>query len=333
MRWLVAQPGAGFSVQDVYVGWVEALRGLGEQVEEFRLDQRMAFYGAVEVGGKKLEPEQAHTLAINGLYSALYKVRPDVLMVISGFFVPPEVYELARMSGTRIVVVHTEQPYELQRELQVAQWADVNIVNDPINLAVFPDNTRYVPHAYRPSVHMLGPSVPDLASDFAFVGTGYPSRVMFFERMNFGDLDVLLAGNWMALPDESPLWPYLATDVEECLDNTQTVEVYRSTKVGMNLYRREAETPAQTFGHAMGPREVEMAACGLFYLRDPRPEGDELLPMLPTFTTPEEASDLLRWWVDHPDARDVAASKARDAVADRTFENHAVDLLRLLDKE
>ncbi len=76
---------------------------------------------------------------------------------------------------------------------------------------------------------------------------------------------------------------------------------------------------------------MEMAACGLFFLRDPRPEGDEVFPMLPTFTSPEEAADLLRWHLAHEDERAKAARQAREAIADRTFTNHARSLLRLFD--
>lgn len=333
MRWVVAQPGPSFSVQDVYAGWVEALRELGQTVIEFNLDDRMTFYAASEIAGKRLDGHAANELAINGLYATLYKARPDVLLVVSGFFLPGDVYRMARVYGTRIVVVHTEQPYELHRELNVAQMADINLINDPTHISQFPAGTRYVPHAYRPSLHHPGPVVPDLVCDLGFVGTGYPSRIAFLEAMDLDGLDVLLAGCWQTLADESPLWPYLLTDVEDCLDNATTVDVYRSTRVGLNLYRREAQAADLVEGWAMGPREIEMAATGLFYLRDSRPEGDELLPMLPTFASPAEASEQLRWWLNHPAQREQAAAQAREAVADRTFRNHAVDLLRLIEKE
>jgi hypothetical protein len=73
-----------------------------------------------------------------------------------------------------------------------------------------------------------------------------------------------------------------------------------------------------------------MAACGLFFLRDPRGESDDVLPMLPTFTDPTDACQQLRWWLTHPKARERATAKARLAVADRTFANHAAELLRLI---
>jgi hypothetical protein len=341
VRVLAAHPGPHFSVHDVYVGWVEALRTLGVQVGEFNLAERLTFYdlAMIDLGGgalrKAVSADQAQELAVNGLCATLYRTRPDVLLAVSAFFYPPWLLDLARSYGTRVVVLHTESPYEDHRQLAVAAHADLNLINDPTNLAQFQAvaPTVYVPHSYRPTVHRPGPGDPKLAADMAFVGTGYASRIDFLERMDLAGLDVLLAGNWQQLAEDSPLRPFVAHEPDECLDNTQTVEVYRSAQVGLNLYRREAEAAHLTAGWAMGPREVEMAACGLFFLRDPRPEGDEALSMLPTFTNPEDAADQLRFWLSHPDARQPLADKAREAIADRTFTNQAARVLRLLDSK
>ena len=77
----------------------------------------------------------------------------------------------------------------------------------------------------------------------------------------------------------------------------------------------------------MGPREVELAATGTFFLRDPRPESDEVLGMLPSFSSPAEASDQLRWWLGHEGERNKVTALAREAVANRTFERNARRLL------
>lgn len=350
MRILAAAPGPNFSVQDVHVGWVEALRELGQTVVEFNLSERLTFYDAalLEVGRaadgsaavrKALSAQQAQELAVNGLYAALYKVRPHLLLVTSAFFVPPELLDLARASRTKVVLLHTEEPYEHARQLALAEHADLNLINDPTNLAAFQalGPAEYIPHAYRPAIHHPGMPHPALAADLAFVGTGYASRVAFFEAMANGgrldDLDILLAGNWQQLDESSPLRAYVAHDDADCLDNTQAAAIYRSMRVGLNLYRREAETPELAAGYAMGPREVEMASCGAFFLRDPRPEGDEALGMLPTFTGPDDASEQLRWWLTHPTERQSAADQARAAIAGRTFTAHATALLRHLDRE
>jgi spore maturation protein CgeB len=338
VRILAAHPGPSFSVHDVYVGWVEALRELGQHVLEFNLSERLTFYDHVmlERGGqpiKALSGEQAQQLAVNGLFATLYKTKPDVLLLVSAFFYEPALLDLARSYGTKVVVLHTESPYEDSRQLQVAEHADLNLINDPTNLAVFETvaPTKYVPHSYRPGLHTPGPRDPSLAADLAFVGTGYPSRMQFLEAMDLDGLDVLLAGNWQGLSEDSPLRKHISHDVEECLDNEQTVQVYRSAQVGLNLYRREAEADHLTVGYAMGPREVELAATGLFFLRDRRPESDEVLSMLPSFTSPEDAAEQLRYWLAHPGKRWDLARQAREAVADRTFVNRAKDMLGFLE--
>lgn len=340
MRILVAHPGPQFSVHDVYVGWVEALRQLGAQLVEFNLQDRLTFYNMtlLETGPgqlrKALTRAQATELAVNGLYAMLYKTRPDVLLAVSGFFMTPDLMDLARKSGTHVVLLHTESPYEDDRQLQLAPHADLNLLNDPVNIdrfaAVAP--TRYVPHAYRPAMHKPGPADPALASDLAFVGTGYASRIAFLEAMDLDGTDVLLAGNWQQLNPSSMLVKYVAHDIEECIDNEQAVQIYRSAKVGLNLYRREGTAGDGAAGMAMGPREVEMAACGFFFLREPRAENEAVLPMLPAVISPEEASDQLRYWLAHDSEREKLAAQAREAVAGRTFRNHAAALLRLVEE-
>lgn len=319
---------------------MEALRQLGVHVLEFDLSTRLTFYDSalLERDGevrKALSPEAAIRVAVGGIYSALYQAHADVLLAVSGFFYDGLLLEKIRAHGTKVVLLHTESPYEDGRQLEIAQHADLNLINDPTNLeqfrAVAP--TEYVPHSYRPHIHCPGPVDPKLAADLAFVGTGYPSRIEFLEQMDLGGLDVLLAGNWQGLAEDSPLRRHVAHEPAECLDNIRAVDIYRSAACGLNLYRREAEAEHLAAGWAMGPREVELAACGTFFLRDSRPEGDEVLSMLPTITDPGDASEKLRYWLARPAERQELAAKARVAVADRTFTARAADLLRWLEKE
>jgi hypothetical protein len=326
-------------VQDVYTGWVEALRSLGQHVVEYNLGDRLAFYDNAllptredGVFRKAVAAEDATRLAVAGLSAQLYNYRPDVLLVVSGFFIPAAMLDHVRSSGTRVVLLHTESPYEEARQIALSGHADISLINDPTNLAQYPGVAVYVPHAYRPAVHCPGEAKPELLCDFSFVGTGYPTRVRFFEAMDLDGLDVTLAGNWQGLDETSPLRARIDGDTRECMDNIDTVDLYRATTVGINLYRRDGLDPHCAPGVAMGPRETEMAACGLFFLRDPRAEGDELLHMLPTFASPDEASEQLRWWLGHDRQREQAAAAAREAVSGRTFDANATALLRLLEK-
>ena len=346
MRWLLIQPGPNFSVADVHTGWAEALRGLGEEVMEYELDRRLTFFdmALVETGRtdgdghpevrKFVTREQAITMAADGLLGTVYRWWPDVVLCTSAFFTPPWVLEIIRSRKHRIVMLFTEGPYQTGAQLRMAEYADLSLVNDPCDIGRYREiaPAEYMPHSYRPGLHRPGPAVPEMACDLGFVGTGFPSREKFFEAMDLDGLDVLLAGNWIGLAEDSPLRGYVAHEEDRCLDNEQTAQVYRSARCGINFYRREAEDDCPA-AWACGPREIEMAACGLFYLRDPRGEGDELFPMLPAFTSPQQASELLRWYLAHPDQREKRAAAAREAIADRTFESNARRLLELLDRQ
>lgn len=345
MRWLLGHPGPHFSVHDVYEGWIEGLRECGQDVYTFNLGDRISFYDAalIETGEaddagrlmarKALNRSEAVQLAANGLLSAAMQCWPDVLLAVSAFFTPTWMLDVLRGRGIRVVLLHTECPYQDDEQLDRAEHADVNLVNDPVTLARYAElgPAAYMPHAYRPSVHYPGDGPAEW--DFTFVGTGFPSRVKFFEQMNLDGLRVRLRGPWLDVPEASPLRNWTALDPEGCLDNDQAAGLYRRSLAGINFYRREGEETWDGAGVAMGPREVEQAACGLFFLRDPRPEGDEVLPMLPVFDGPDDASDQLRWWLAHDLQREAAARKAREAVQERTFTNNAMALMRMIEKE
>ena len=339
MKFVTVQPGPEFSVLDVHRGWVEALRKAGHLVVDINLSERLEFYGRAindpAIARNFPDPDLAAAmLASKGIEAACFEVKPDVLFMTSGFYIPPEVYKACHVNGITTVLLCTESPYEDDNQLKWAPWADVILLNDPTNLGRFRElnpRTYYFPHAYDPARHHPGEPSEDCLSEFAFVATGFPSRIEFMEAVDWSGIDALFAGNWQKLSPHSPLIEFMAHDLSQCLDNHNTVRVYQSTKASANLYRRENLLASNIDGWSMGPREVELAACGTFFLRDPRPEGDEVFPMLPTFTDPDDFGEKLRWWIEHDDAREKVTKLAQQAVEPYTFDNNVAKLLTLLD--
>jgi spore maturation protein CgeB len=256
-------------------------------------------------------------MAAKGIETACYEVWPDVVILTSGFFVTPETIAVLRRRPHHVVLWCTESPYEDSRQLNFAPYVDTIIFNDPTNIEQFRQvnpRTFYLPHSFDPDIHHPGPS--DQRNDFAWVGTGFPSRMDFFEQVEWKDLRVVLGGMWRGLDPDSPLRRYLISDdLEACCDNTTAADLYRGCTVSANLYRKESTDVDHSDGWAMGPREVELAATGTFFLREPRGEGDELLHMLPTFTEPGEFTELLHHYVAHPANAQELAGRARTAVA------------------
>jgi hypothetical protein len=344
VRALVIEPGPAFSVDDVRRGICLGLQTHGVDVASFNLGDRVALYteAKLERQGElrnAFEYEAACALACNGVKAAAWDFfgpYGGVVIIVSSFFVPPELYDNLRKRGVHIVLWLTESPYEDERQIPMAGYADTVITNDPTNLDRFRavnTNTHYIPHGYLPQIHHAKSRTGEIP--FSFVGTGYPSRIEFFEKMDW-PVTPTLAGNWQSVTDDSPLLPFLLHERGECMDNDDAAHLYRASVCSANLYRKETQeaellTASQlSEGWAMGPREVELAACGTFFAREPRAEGDRLFPMLPTFTEPSELADIIRWAHAHPDERFTAAQQARAAIADRTFDNHAQKLLELI---
>lgn len=320
---------------------MKGLRQAGCDVYPFNLDDRIAFYSGLEYEGKQLPEEHAAQLAARGIHHACYEWWPDVVIVVSAFFVPPATFDLWKHRPHKIVLLFTESPYEDDRQLELVKRADpaLVIVNDPTNLDQFREvcpNSHYIGHAYDPDIHRPGLPVARYEADFTFVGTGYPSRILFFEQVDWTGLDVTFAGHWKGLPEQSPLREFVVHPFDECFDNVDAVDLYRSAKASANLYRAarrkdlEANRPDLADGWSVGPREIELAACGTFFLRESRGEGDRMFPMLPVFSEPDEFADKLRWWLAHDVARSGAAAAARAVVADRTFDRNARTLLSLI---
>jgi spore maturation protein CgeB len=339
-------------VHDVHVGWVEALKTFGCDVMDFNLNDRLIFYNMalIDTGVKDatghpivrsaMDRSQAWLAAMQGLSHMVLDMNPDVILFISAFFAGTDTLWLLRKRGYKVAILHTECPYQDSEQAVRGQFANLNLVNDPASLDQFRQFSRaeYFPHCYRPDVHYPRngqPRDPELASDLIFIGSAFASRKQFFEAMDLTGIDVLIGGaDWGSLEPGSPLIPFVGTAQggPDCVVNNEAAELYRHAKCGLNFYRREAE-PGAVQGVAMGPREVELAACELFFLRDPRPESDEVFgSILPSFSGPGEASELLRWWLAREGLREKRAAQAREAILSRTFENNARRFLRLIEK-
>lgn len=332
MRALVVWPGVGWSVADVARGWASGLAALGVETYAFRLDKRIDWLEeAASKADMPLPPDDLRRMAAEGLHGAVFDSDPDLVVIVSGGSVPPESYRLFRERGIRVVLVHTESPYEDVRQVAMHWCADLHLVNDPLgvdHMRQFTPHAYYSHHCYDPKIHHPGKGVRDLST--VFVGSGFAGRENLLAQVDWTALGGLtLAGQWT---DQEPLGQWVA-DLPSPLPNEQAADLYRRARLGLNIYRADyVQHPDLVDGWAMGPREVEMAACGLFFLRQSRPESDAVFPMLPTFSSPEELTDLASWWLAHDDAREDATAAMLAAVADRTFENNARGLLGLVEK-
>lgn len=342
MRVLVVHPGPDTSVCDVYNGWIKGLRANGCEIIEYDLSSRLWLWSHAHLWKKEtgeyipaMDLDTAVEMAQEALGTWLYDSWPDLVLFVSAFWANPAQFDRIR-SRHRIALLCTESPYEDDRQLDTAAHVDITLLNDPTHIDRFRAAcpvVEYFPHSYDPQVHKPGRPDPKRRSDLCIVGSGFPSRVQFLEQMDLDGIDVALLGNWGALDDADRLAQFVKhRPLNKGVTNRVAVRCYQSTRASLNLYRREANRPELSAGWAMGPREVELAATGTFFLSESRGENADVLPMVPKIDGPEDASEQLRWWLAHDRERRRVAREARAAVDGWTFENRAAEFLRLVDK-
>jgi spore maturation protein CgeB len=341
MKILAVAPAARFSVMDVYNGQVAGLRENGVKVYEFDYGKRLGLFNEFLqwcARHKKIGEgfnEKLYTMAGESIYVTAKALEVDLVWMNSPLHVHTLILYLLKRDGIRTAGYMSESPYEDDRWLVRASMFDYCFINDPVSLerwrAVNPQ-TFYLPHAYDPARHHLNGHV-EKEFDVAFVGTGFPTRRKFFEKVDWTGITPKFAGYWPKTPTRTKLRPFLEFRI---LDNAETVSLYQRSRIGLQLHR--TDTYLQDGGqidpgsaHSLGPRSYELAACGVFQVSDERPELREVFgDSVPTFTTPAELEQQIRYYLANPDKREEMGLAQHQAVQPHTFANRMKDVLEIV---
>src|ERR1700733_1911770 len=142
-RILLVHQGPDFSVADVHNGWYKAFKKLGHQVMVYNTNERLTFYGNAlvptnapkpcshgRIETKQAMPDPLHVTqhATAGLMETCYLFWPDVIFFISGFFQNAATLQVLRERNHKIVMLHTESPYQDDEQMVRGQFADLNLL-------------------------------------------------------------------------------------------------------------------------------------------------------------------------------------------------------------
>jgi len=228
------------------------------------------------------------------------------------------------------------------------------------------DPDKHFPWWDAPS-HKVRHDIHNGHQHVTYVGSGFSRRQRYLEEMvrakAWGpDIDLRLFGYWPFLmpsnnpdiivrsPDgnevnrdeyfheliprePSPLAPYTRASM---VDNAFTARLYRGSAIGINIHRTERWNNNADIlidegeAYSMGPRGVELAACGCFQLSDYRQEiRDVFGDTVPIHSSPEELARLIRKYLDDPVRRQELARQQHEAIKGRTFANSMRRVLEL----
>ena len=195
-----------------------------------------------------------------------------------------------------------------------------------------------------------------------YVGSGFSRRQKYLEAVDWTGIDLRLYGYWpFLMPTEnpetvvrgpdgnevnrdeyfnaliprepSPLAPFTKANM---IDNAFTARIYRGAAIGINIHRTERWNNNADIlidegeAYSMGPRGVELAACGCFQLSDFRQEiVDVFGDSVPIHSSPDDLGRLIRKYLADPVRREELARQQYEAIKGRTFENSMKRVLEL----
>lgn len=346
MRILLCHPGATWAVADVYEGYRKALKRAGVEVFDYSLAGRIATCGgflSYAFRRSKLPKEQKPTpadvlyMASQGMLERALRLDVDWVVCVSGIWLHPEILSLLRRARMKVAVLLTESPYLDKEQMKLAELADVVFTTERTSVPGFRQvqpHTYYLAHAFDPEVHSPGvPADGVPAHDVVFVGTGFQERIDALTAVDWDGIDLGLYGSWTLMPSRSKLRKHLRAGITP---NGMTIDLYRRAKIGLNLHRTSMgfgrQCPHIETAESVGPRVLELAASGTFFISDWRPELDEFCGgLVPTFRTPQEMEAMIRHYLDRPGERENIAGRLPDAVCSQTFDRRAEELIGRLE--
>ena len=345
MRALLVHPGASVSTSDVYEGYLPALQDLGVHIWKYNMDQRIQDSGAwfhfLHRRRRKLDPNfpkkalpgtvLAH--AAGDLLGRAVWNDIDWVIVVSGMYLHPDVMIMLKKAGLKVAVLLTESPYDDDKQGQFISYADLAWTNERSSVAYlrqWNEHVYYLPHAYNTAKVATEPN-PELPKhDVLFIGTAFKERIEVLEQVDWTGIDLGLYGAWDLLGSRHRLRKYVRG---EYVDNTLAQQMYQGAAINLNLYRTSKgfgrHVERVTDAESLNPRALELAAGGCFHISDYRREVGEVFgDAVPTFTTPKELEEHIRFYLAHPSERQRIAATLPRSVEGYTFQERAKQLLR-----
>jgi len=354
---LTVSPVPTYATWDVFEGHVQGLRANGVEVERMEYSKIWNMFADfkefMEVTGRAEYNSVNHTLlAGDRVVSAAIVLKPDLVHFIAPMHISPVTLRvLKEYANVKTSAYFTECPYDDEWAFRLAEFFDYCFVCDKVSVGPFRErnpNTHYVGHAYNPDVHHPNGKEREKEADVLFIGTNFPSRIAFLERVDWTGIDLRLHG--LMRLGASPLKPYVRGDA--AIPNASAINLYRKARIGLQLHRKDGYDPiaarqGKKFGkgglvgarpltnlvaHSLGPRSYELAACGIFQICDEgRAELREVFgDTVPTYKTPDDLSALLRTYLDDPMRREELAQAQHEAIKPHTFEARMRTLLEAL---
>lgn len=326
---------------------LKAFYELGHEVRVVDLNRRWsvrtAFLGILQAKGflpgrnsllpfRDLERKGREILLNRELLQAVQAFHPDLLFVIKGVNIQPEVISEAKRHGVVTACWWVDDPMDFKRSLRRAPLYDFYFTNCRRSVKAYRQygvNAFYLAGACDPGLHkqaaLASGERARLGSDLCFIGTHHPVREQVLSRLAGFDLKIWGPGWTKHLDRASPLRRAVQG---EGIFWEEMVKAYNAARLGLNLH---SWFGLRDFG--LNQRIFEIAGCGTAQLTDWKEEVSLHFQEseVAWYRTVDELMEKVRYYLDHPKEREELGRRGQwRAYRDHTFANRVAELLSAL---
>ncbi|WP_414848025.1 CgeB family protein [Bacillus sp. IT-79MI2] len=272
------------------------------------------------------------------------KVKPDLVLVFSGFKLPCHQVELLKRNGIKTAVWMTDDPYVIDQSKKIAPFYEF-VFTQEINCVSFYksigcQNVYHLPLAADPNVFYPREVDEKYKTDILFIGVAFSNRVKFFDEIAdyLVNKNMLISGvGWKSLKNYHLLQRRI--NANHWLSPEETANYYNGAKIVLNLHRSHDDPTINKNSEkiealSLNPRTFEISACGAFQLTDIRPDVSEFYKPgydIETYRTPQELIEKIEYYLNNEEERKTIASRALNRIQnEHTFSHRILELLGIV---
>ena len=264
--------------------------------------------------------------------------KPDLILVMSGKTIRPEVLRKVRKAAPRVIIVNVfgDNPFFYELPFASLPEYDRFYIKDSFVLREMKKldatNVAYMPHACYPDEYRSLDDITEeerikYGSDLSFVGSMYPYRARILDVLrDYERFKIWGQGFHGPIPRDSVAytrhqWQWVA--------GHEKVLVFNLTKINLNTQNFQNDI----FG--VSSKVHQIAACGGFQLIDYKPDLEiqyKVDKEVVTFQDAGELREKVAYYLQRPDARaEIAARGRKRALQEHTFAHRLRQIFRDFD--
>ncbi|MDZ5606262.1 glycosyltransferase [Bacillus pseudomycoides] len=272
------------------------------------------------------------------------KIKPDFVLVFSGFKLLCHQVEMLKRNGVKTAVWMTDDPYVIDQSKKIAPYYDY-VFTQEINCISFYksigcQNVYHLPLAADPNVFYPKDVDEKYKTDILFIGVAFSNRVKMFDEIAgyLATKKTLISGvGWKSLKNYHLLQQRI--NANHWLSPEETASYYNGAKIVLNLHRSHDDPTINKNSEkiealSLNPRTFEISACGAFQLTDIRPDLSEFYQPgydIETYCTPQELIEKIEYYLNSEQERTMIASRALNRVQnEHTFSHRILELLGIV---